>query len=285
MSDIFEIAYRALNCGGFEHKKNLLVDLKRITDTDSFNTQSASLPIEIPDAGRPVLPVLVHPAQVPRRRLGSTEGRIGLIHAIAHIEFNAINLALDAIYRFREMPFDYYRDWVRVASEEATHFKLLVSRLHELDSDYGTLVAHGGLWEMSVVTAYDVTARMALVPRVLEARGLDVTPAMIDKLQSHGDDRTVTILRRILREEIDHVRIGNRWFGYCCKQTGQEPIALFSTLLRQHGRIALRGPFNREARLEAGFTEEELQEIADLEAEFKRDFAKENSRNEDIVTG
>lgn len=285
MSDIFELSFRALSCGGIEHKKTLLDDLKRITDTDSFSTRAASPPIEIPDAGRPVLPVLVHPSQVPRRRLGSTEGRIGLIHAIAHIEFNAINLALDAIYRFREMPFDYYRDWVRVASEEATHFKLLVNRLHELDSDYGTLVAHGGLWEMSVVTAYDVTARMALVPRVLEARGLDVTPAMIDKLQSHGDDRTVTILQRILREEIDHVRIGNRWFGYCCKQTGQEPVALFSTLLRQHGRIALRGPFNREARLEAGFTEQELQEIAELEAEFKRDFAKENSRNKDIVTG
>ncbi len=285
MTDIFELSYRALSCGGFAHKKSLLADLKRMMDVDSFNTQSMRPPIDIPDAGRPVLPVLVHPTQVPRRRLGSTEGRIGLIHAIAHIEFNAINLALDAIYRFREMPCDYYRDWLRVASEEATHFELLVNRLHELNSNYGTLVAHGGLWEMSVVTAYDVTARMALVPRVLEARGLDVTPAMINKLRAHGDDRTVSILQRILREEIDHVRIGNRWFRYCCEQSAQDPVTLFSTLLRQHGRIALRGPFNREARLEAGFTNEELQELALLEAEFKRDFAKDQSKDEHKVVG
>lgn len=272
MHKLFELASQALNCCSFDCKHELLLEL------EAQAAELQSVPVAIADtqlvaqAGRPLLPMLVHPSEVPRRRLGSVAGRIGLIHAIAHIEFNAVNLAIDAVYRFRSMPPAYYRDWIRVAREEAVHFKLLQERLQQLGSCYGQLPAHGGMWEMAVETNYDVVARMALVPRVLEARGLDVTPAMIAKLEKHGDTETVQIFERILTEEIEHVRIGNRWFQYACEQRGLEPLPTFSALLRKHGRIALRGPFNRDARLQAGFTEAELHELAELESEFKQDF-------------
>lgn len=277
MTDIFALALTAIKCCNFDQKKNLLSKIKVRLDSGSFATTGQVAVETIQDAGRPVLPVLVHPSQVPRRRLGSVAGRVGLIHAVAHIEFNAINLALDAVYRFRDMPMEYYRDWIRVAHEESIHFELLARRLHQLGSDYGALPAHGGLWEMSVATDYDVMVRMALVPRVLEARGLDVTPAMIEKLETHGDHQTVKIFGRILQEEIDHVRIGNRWYRYLCEQRKIEPVAMFRDLLRKHGRIALRGPFNTDARLQAGFTQDELDEIEMLVVEFKRDFTAEQS--------
>lgn len=277
MDDIFTLSHRALTSCSFECKKSALASLSALVSQQSFATDTAHPPELISDAGRPALPILVHPSQVARRRLGSVAGRTGLIHAVAHIEFNAVNLALDAVYRFRGMPQDYYRDWTRVASEESVHFELLVHRLHELGSDYGALPAHGGMWEMAVATNYDVMVRMALVPRVLEARGLDVTPAMVDKLTKHGDLDTVKIFNRILREEIDHVRIGNRWFQAVCESRNLLPTEIFGDLLRKHGRIALRGPFNREARLEAGFTEAELMELVELEQEFKKEFEAEGT--------
>lgn len=274
MSDFFKAVYSALTCIRFECKKaaieQLSQQIKMLPDDAAMNDEGS--PQRITDPGRPVLPILVHPSEVPRRRLGSEAGRIGLMHAVAHIEFNAVNLALDAAYRFRGMPVDYYRDWIKVASDEVRHFEMLVKRLQQLGSDYGAMPAHGGMWEMSVATDYDIGVRMALVPRVLEARGLDVTPAMIEKLSHHGDHQTVAILEQILSEEIDHVRIGNRWFKAVCETQGLEPVATFSNYLRKHGRIALRGPFNREARLQAGFTEKELQELTELEQEFKQSF-------------
>lgn len=268
-SDIFELALKALRCCSFSLKQAKVEQLSAQINTGDFECNTSQGVVAVADPGRPCLPMLVHPTQVPRRRLGSVAGRIGLIHAIAHIEFNAVNLALDAIYRFRNMPPDYYRDWIRVASEEAVHFSLLNNRLHELSSQYGCLPAHGGMWSMAVETDYDVMVRMALVPRVLEARGLDVTPAMITKLSAVGDTATVAILQRILAEEVDHVRIGNRWFKSLCEQRNLDALETFSRLLRKHGRIALRGPFNRPARLQAGFTDAELAEIAELEVEFK----------------
>ena len=281
MTDFFTSVYNAITCCSFQCKKAAIDKLSdRLSDSTiegSTTVVDHSTPQRITDPGRPALPVLVHPSQVPRRRLGSEAGRIGLIHAVAHIEFNAINLALDAAYRFRGMPVDYYSDWLKVAADEARHFDMLVARLQTLGSDYGALPAHGGMWEMSVATDYDVGVRMALVPRVLEARGLDVTPAMIEKLSQHGDHDTVAILEQILFEEIDHVRIGNRWFKAVCETQGLEPISTFSNYLRKHGRIALRGPFNREARLQAGFTERELQELAELEVEFKQSFESETA--------
>ena len=213
------------------------------------------IPVGVP--GRPLRPELVHPRDVPKRGLGSAHGRAALVHAVAHIEFNAINLALDACWRFRGMPADYYRDWLSVAQDEARHFMMLSQRLVELGHAYGDFPAHNGLWEAAEKTAHDVLVRMALVPRVLEARGLDVTPGIIQGLQGIGDTETVRILEVILDEEVRHVRIGTCWFHHCCAQRGLDSAETFVRLMAQH-RMRIHPPVNRVARLLAGFTENEL---------------------------
>ncbi|MFL6587095.1 MAG: ferritin-like domain-containing protein [Luteimonas sp.] len=213
-------------------------------------------PIGMP--GRPERPKLVHPRELPRRGLGSNEGRAAFIHAIAHIELNAIDLGWDAVYRFRDLPDAYYADWVSVAADEARHFVLLRDRLRDLGFDYGDFDAHNGLWEMCEKTAHDGMARMALVPRVLEARGLDVTPGMIVKLRSLGDLETVGVLEVILREEVAHVAAGSRWFRWFCERRGVQPESTFRDLLSEYARAVLHGPFNIDARAAAGFSEEEL---------------------------
>jgi uncharacterized ferritin-like protein (DUF455 family) len=217
-------------------------------------------------AGRPERPRLVAPRALPQRGLASAQGRAALVHAVAHIEFNAINLAWDAVARFRGMPREYYADWVGVAVDEARHFGWLSARLAELGFAYGDLDAHDGLWEMAVKTADSCLARMALVPRVLEARGLDVTPGMIARLRAVGDDATVTILERILHEEVAHVAAGSRWFAWCCERERVDPSATFEALVAEHLRGAIRGPFNTQARLAAGFTVAELARLDELAA-------------------
>ena len=216
----------------------------------------APQPITMP--GRPQRPQLVHPRALPRRGFGTPEGLAAFVHAIAHIEFNAIDLAWDAVYRFRGLPPRFYADWVGVAADEARHFTMLRERLQALGFEYGAFDAHNGLWEMAEKTAHDGLARMALVPRVLEARGLDVTPGMIVKLRQRGDARTADILEVILREEVAHVAAGSRWFRWYCAQRAVEPRATFRALLAEYARAVLYGPFNRQARLEAGFDAEEL---------------------------
>jgi len=273
MTDIFALSLQALNCCSAVEKIQKIRSLEQELTKTEFSTTSDLAIEKIPQPGRPVLPIHVHPAEVKRRRLGSVEGRIALVHAIAHIEFNAMNLALDAVYRFRDMPRAYYRDWLRVASEEATHFQLLSQRLEELSSCYGALPAHGGMWAMAVETDYDVMVRMALVPRVLEARGLDVTPPMLDKLNAVNDAATVAILERILAEEVEHVKIGNRWFGALCEQRGLSADDTFKKLLHKHGKAALRGPFNKPARRRAGFSEAELEELDKIERLFREEAA------------
>jgi uncharacterized ferritin-like protein (DUF455 family) len=214
--------------------------------------------------GRPERPQLVPQRQVPHRGLGTPEGRAALVHAVAHIEFNAINLAWDAVYRFRGMPDAYHRDWASCANDEARHFAMLSERLAELGHHYGDFDAHNGLWEMAEKTAHHDTARMALVPRVLEARGLDVTPGMIERLRAVGDERTIAILEVILREEVAHVAAGTRWFRWCCERDGLAPRETFLDLLRDYMGRNLRGPFNRSARLQAGFDECELDQLTAL---------------------
>jgi uncharacterized ferritin-like protein (DUF455 family) len=213
-------------------------------------------PIAMP--GRPPRPRLVPVKALPQRGLGSAEGRAAFLHAIAHIEFNAIDLAWDAVYRFRDLPLGYYADWVRVADDEARHFGWLQARLLEMGYAYGDFDAHNGLWDMAMRTADSLSARMALVPRVLEARGLDVTPGMIARLRACGDEDSVAILQRILDEEVAHVAAGSRWFRHACEREGCNPRQRFEDLLREHALGALRGPFNREARLASGFEPEEL---------------------------
>ena len=225
---------------------------------------SAVEPIDEP--GRPERPRLIEPRRLAQRGLGSAEGRAALVHAIAHIEFNAINLAWDAVYRFRGMPADFYTDWINVAADEARHFRLLCERLTQLGHAYGDFDAHDGLWEMARLTADSCLRRMALVPRVLEARGLDVTPGMIARLRSVDDHATVEILELILREEVAHVAAGSRWFSWCCEKAGVDSEATFAELLQRYMRGSLRGPFNTEARQRAGFSEAELSHLETLAA-------------------
>jgi uncharacterized ferritin-like protein (DUF455 family) len=221
----------------------------------------APLPEPIRMPGRPARPALVHPRDLPRRGFGSKEGLAAFIHAVAHIEFNAIDLAWDAAYRFRGLPAQFYADWIGVAHDEARHFAMLRERLQQLGCDYGDFDAHNGLWEMAEKTAHDGLARMALVPRVLEARGLDVTPGMIVKLRSLGDATTADILEVILREEVAHVAAGSRWYRWYCERAGVEPRSRFRELLREYAGGVLHGPFNTAARLEAGFDADELQSL------------------------
>lgn len=211
--------------------------------------------------GRPAAPLLVSPAQLAQRKLHSTEGRAALVHAVAHIEFNAINLAWDAVYRFPGMPADYYMEWASVAADEARHFQMLSARLDRLGYRYGDFPAHNGLWQMALDTDHDPLVRMALVPRVLEARGLDVTPGMIERLRRVGDAETVAALDVILREEVRHVAIGSRWFAYLCNQRGLDPAGEFLRLVREHA-VVLRLPFNQAARLAAGFASAELDALS-----------------------
>ncbi|HEY1091050.1 MAG TPA: ferritin-like domain-containing protein [Burkholderiaceae bacterium] len=208
--------------------------------------------------GRPSKPVLRSHVQLKQRSLATVEGRAGLIHSICHIEFNAIDLALDVVWRFAGMPADFYRDWIRIASEEALHFSLLREHLQSLGFDYGDFEAHNALWDMAERTKGDPLARLGLVPRTLEARGLDASPAVKNKLVGAGDHRAGEILDIILRDEIGHVAAGNRWYRWLCEQRGLDPISTYAELVQRHDAPRLRGPFNLAARRQAGFTEDEL---------------------------
>jgi uncharacterized ferritin-like protein (DUF455 family) len=208
--------------------------------------------------GIPLKPTLVPPLALPKRSMRTVEGRAALIHALAHIEFNAINLALDAIWRFDNMPENYYRDWLKVAAEEAYHFSLLNAHLQTFGFTYGDFAGHNSLWEMVDRTKNDVLARMALVPRTMEARGLDASPQLHHKFAQVGDTTMAEILTIILRDEIGHVAIGNVWFNWLCVERNLEPIATFEKLCAEYSAPKLKPPFNLEARRSAGFSEAEL---------------------------
>jgi len=208
--------------------------------------------------GRPARPELVAPALVKSRSMRTPQGRAALIHALAHIEFNAINLALDVIWRFPDMPPAFYADWLQVAAEEAYHFSMLQAHLELLGYHYGDFPAHNSLWEMAHKTKDDILARIALVPRTMEARGLDAAPPVRNKLAQAGDIAAAAILDIILRDEIGHVAIGNRWYAWLCAQRQLDPIATFARLALQFEAPVMRGPFNMQARRAAGFSDEEL---------------------------
>ena len=255
-NDLFSTAWDILNIASPQEKvEQTYQAVTRFTNSDP----SSDFPIyRLAVPGRPDKPELVQPRELPRRKINSLEGRVSLLHAICHIEFNAINLAWDAVYRFRDMPVEYYSDWMKIAKEEAEHFSLLSDYINELGFAYGDFAAHNGLWEMAVDTDHDVLVRMALVPRVLEARGLDVTPGIMEKFASVGDKRANEILTVIQREEIGHVEIGSRWFRYCCEQRGLEHDKTFRDLLKQYMNSGIKKPVNHDARLKAGFTQQEL---------------------------
>lgn len=214
--------------------------------------------------GRPARPVLLPHTDIKPGRLNTPQGHAALLHAVCHIEKNAVDLALDVIWRFAAMPDAFYADWWRVAQEEALHYTLLRDHLRQLGFDYGDFAAHTGLWDMAERTRHDVLARVALVPRTLEARGLDASPAVKTKLVSIGDHRAGDILDLILRDEIGHVAVGNRWYAWLCAQRGLDPVALYPQLIQRYEAPRLKGPFNLPARAAAGFSEQELLALQDL---------------------
>ncbi len=264
MLNVFEDIEKCLYAKSPQEKISKLRDFSNKWQVEGISLQSLKPPLSVNIPGRPDKPSLVNPKLLPKRSHGTLERHAALMHAIAHIEFNAINLACDAIYRFRNMPQDYYANWLSIGLEEANHFEMIDNYLRSIGYSYGDFSAHNGLWEMAIATADDVLSRMALVPRVLEARGLDVTPAIIKKLQQHGYSEAADILAVIYKEEHAHVASGNHWFKYLCAQRELDPEPTFKQLIVKHasGKIAL--PLNREARLAAGFSQQELNYLEDM---------------------
>ncbi|WP_456417023.1 ferritin-like domain-containing protein [Thiolapillus sp.] len=258
---------RALEClqeNDLEAKMACVKQLSKAWLAGELNLVSPSALPLVDQAGHPQKPKLVAPRLVPRRRLGTVEGQAAMLHAIAHIEFNAINLALDAVYRFPNMPEAFYDDWIKVAMEEVYHFGLVRQRLRDLGYEYGDFPAHNGLWGLAQQTAHDPLVRMAMVPRVMEARGLDVTPGIMRKFEAIGDDKTVAVLRVILRDEVGHVEAGSRWFHYLCEQRRLDSEETYFSLIDEYLHGHMSCPLHKEARLAAGFTQFELDQLESL---------------------
>ena len=255
--EIREQALRALILNEWDEKSIILQTCTTSVPVDT--ERDFCEPHGIP--GRPSRVELVPPTVVAHRSVHTTEGRAVLVHALAHIEFNAINLALDAVWRFPGMPETYYRDWMQVALEESLHFGMLSDHLQSMGHVYGDFPAHDGLWEMAMRTQDDLLARLALVPRTLEARGLDASPLIRHKLASAGDKVGASLLDIFLRDEIGHVAIGNRWFRWLCEQKQENPLDAYERLACLYRAPKLKGPFNVKARLEAGFDESEIERL------------------------
>jgi uncharacterized ferritin-like protein (DUF455 family) len=214
---------------------------------------------------RPEKPDLLPPREVPRRRPGSPQGRIALLHALAHIELNAVDLHWDIIARFTDqpMPLGFYDDWVKAADEESKHFTLLSDVLEGMGSYYGALPAHAGMWRAASDTAEDLPGRLAVVPMVLEARGLDVTPGMIEIFRKAGEAPALAALEVIYAEEVGHVAYGSKWFNWLCGRAGEDPKEAFHALVRRYFHGALKPPFNEEKRAEAGLPPDFYWPLAD----------------------
>jgi len=257
-ASLFKHAEHCLKACNPSEKITLSYETEAAWQDKKLSLDKVSPILTFEEPGRPEKPELVAPRELNRRKITTEEGHAALIHSICHIEFNAINLAWDAVYRFQDMPEGFYDDWIKVAKEEAYHYELLSQHLNSLGYEYGDFSAHNGLWESALVTAFDPMVRMALVPRVLEARGLDVTPGIVKKLKGIGDNKAVDILAIVHRDEIGHVEIGTRWFRYLCDQRGLDSEIIFKELIEKYMKGTLRGPFDHDVRKQAGFTEEEL---------------------------
>jgi uncharacterized ferritin-like protein (DUF455 family) len=263
-NSLYQAARACLLCDSVDQKMAMTGQIAEAWAKGELSLSGWSDASQVTRAGHPPRPLLVHPSKLPRRRLGSEAGRLALIHAITHIEFNAVNLAWDAVQRFPDMPADFYSDWIQVAVEEVEHFQLLQARLHAAGVAYGDYPAHNGLWEMAQRTAHDPLIRMALVPRMLEARGLDVTPGIMQRFKEIGDSETVAALDVILREEVGHVQFGSRWFNYLCEQRELQPEETYFNLLESFRDGEIRCPLHHQARREAGFSQSELERLEAL---------------------
>lgn len=259
MKNVFEFAEAFFQAAQVDEKLALTHQAWEAFTNGQLSFSSAQPVLPIGQVAFPARPELLAPRRMPRRKLTTPDGVKAFFHAIAHVEFVAIYLAWDILYRFRGLPEQFYQDWLRVADEEAQHFALIRTHLRGMQVDYGDLPAHSGLWDHAKDTANDLPGRLAMVPRCMEARGLDVTPGLIGKFKALGDDASVAILERILADEVGHVQLGSYWFNYVCRQNGCEPEAKYRDLIDLYyvgGKP--KGPFNRELRKVAGFSDAEI---------------------------
>ncbi|MEI7840086.1 MAG: ferritin-like domain-containing protein [Methylococcaceae bacterium] len=265
MPNIFDYAEKALHNPDCEQLLALTHEAQRLAMNGELNFESLNSVRLIENVRFPERPILLPPRDMPKRKFTTPAGLAAFFHAIAHVEFVAIYLAWDIIYRFRNLPEEFYRDWLRVADEEAQHFSLLRGRLQKSDIDYGDLPAHSGLWDLAQHTAHDILIRLALVPRNMEAHGLDVAPPLIEKFKQVGDDDAVAILTRILNDEVGHVALGSKWFNQLCEEKGVNAERHYQRLLLAYYDEKgghLKANFNRELRRAAGFSESELTWLA-----------------------
>jgi len=259
MKNLFEFAEASLHSTTIDEELALTHQAWHSLENGELSLISDQPVLPIAQVRFPDKPILLPPRDMPKRKLGTAEGVAAFFHAIAHVEFVAIYLAWDMLYRFRGMPDLFYQDWLRVADEEAQHFELIRTHLLAMHVNYGDLPAHGGLWDHAKDTADDLLARLAMVPRCMEARGLDVTPAIIAKFRQMSDHSSVALLNRILTDEVGHVERGSYWFKFVCGQQGFEPEAKYRQLIKQYYQGGMpKGPFNREMRIIAGFSNAEL---------------------------
>ena len=258
MENIFTIAEFCLHHTDVEQKIDTTHQARKVFESNRLSFESSTPVLPISKTKFPDKPQLLSPGKMPRRRLNSPTGKIAFFHALVHIEFIAIYLAWDILYRFRGLPEKFYQDWLKVADEEAQHFTLIREHLLEMGTDYGDLPAHRGLWDHAEDTAGDVLARLAIVPRCMEARGLDVTPQMIEKFDNQNDQKSVRLLTRILNDEVGHVKIGSYWFKILCQQMGIDHEDKYKELITKYYIGKPKGPFNRELRIIAGFSDAEI---------------------------
>ena len=256
MQTLSQRAVEVLNCADGRAKAAL--SLSHAAGWRASRTGGTPLPLGLcpppQHPARPAKPDLLDPKDVPRRRPGTAQGRLALLHALAHIELNAVDLHWDIIARFADqpMPMGFYDDWVKAAAEESNHFNLVCDCLEAASSHYGAFDAHAGLWRAAQDTATDLKGRLAVVPMVLEARGLDVSPQMITLFEAAGDTQALAALKVIYAEEVAHVAYGSKWFNWLCGRDGEDPKEMFHQLVRQYFHGALKPPFNEEKRAEAG---------------------------------
>mgnify|MGYP000206321044 CR=1 FL=1 len=258
MKNIFEFAAYCLHTHQFDEKLARTRQAWVLDEKGQLDYQSTQEPQPISKTRFPKRPELLDPQDMPNRKLSTVSGLRAFFHAIAHIEWMAIYLAWDILYRFRQMPLEFYHDWLRVAHEEVEHFSLVRGHMNRMGIDYGDLPAHRGLWDVAEKTANDLMARLALVPRYMEARGLDVTPGMIEKFANAGDWESVDLLTRILHDEVGHVELGSRCFRYVCDQNGLESEEKYKELITQYQKTKRKVALNREFRKKAGFSDAEL---------------------------
>ncbi len=259
MKNVFEFAENCLHNSTVDELLIWTHEAWHYAESGQLNFTSEKPVLPIAEVNFPDRPILLPPKDMPKRKFGSPEGIAAFFHAIAHVEFIAIYLAWDILYRFRDLPETFYQDWLRIADEEAQHFELIRIHLKSLGLSYGDLPAHNGLWDHATDTSDNLLARLAMVPRCMEARGLDVTPAIINKFKNHSDDASVALLTRILNDEVGHVERGSYWFKYVCSLQNEEPEAKYRELIAQYYLGGMpKGPFNREMRIIAGFSNAEL---------------------------